>query len=165
MISFFFILNLVNCIYAYNINTPSCNSCKHFLPNIKGNNFDNFDNYGLCKVFKNHYNCNGHKVTIYDFAMHCRNNENQCGQKGYLYEHISEKNDIDSENTGEEIKKLINQYNDINNDLSGEINEKYEIEEMEKELLSIFQKLRKFNRKQLEKFGKSFYQTYKNLFN
>jgi hypothetical protein len=162
MISFVIMLNIFIYINACKIIPPSCNSCKHFVPNIKGNDFDN---YGLCKIFKNVFYCNGDKLTIYDFAMHCRNNENQCGKNGYLYQHFSEKNIIDYDNTGEEIKNLINQYNNINNDLSGEIIEKYEIEELEKELLSIFQKLRKFNKNQLEKFGKSFYKNYKNFFN
>jgi hypothetical protein len=156
-----FIFCLFNIVSSNKVINPSCNSCKWFLPNIKGSVSGlNYNDYGLCKMFKNDFDCNGNKVTIYDFAMHCRHNEDQCGENGVFYENYTT-SDIDYKN---EIQKLINEYNDVSNSFSGEVNEKNDIEDIEKDLFFILQKLKKFNKKQIELFGKSFYDFYKSLF-
>lgn len=77
-------------IYANNMkNIQICNTCKWFIPNIN-------DDYGKCKMFgenlfldkKEILNKNEEKynLIIHNYAKHCRENENQCGEKGYFYE-------------------------------------------------------------------------------
>lgn len=63
---------------------PKCFNCKHYMPNKNHTGFY-YDEYGsgvgLCKMFGNR-----HDLIRYSFAKHCRENENQCGKYGYLYE-------------------------------------------------------------------------------
>jgi len=77
---------------------PSCTTCKWFIPNIN-------EDYGKCKIFGEKTQVYKKKVypfkyknqgkeefilTIYNYAKHCRDNENQCGKHAYFYE----KNDL-----------------------------------------------------------------------
>ena len=39
--------------------------------------------FGLCKMFGSKFD-----LIQYSFANHCRENENQCGKEGYLYEEL-----------------------------------------------------------------------------
>ena len=73
---------------------PSCTTCKWFIPNIN-------EDYGKCKIFGEKTQVHKKKVypfkyknqgkeefilTIYNYAKHCRENENQCGKYAYFYE-------------------------------------------------------------------------------
>ena len=60
---------------------PPCTSCKWFLPN-------NRKYTGLCGFYKTTYYLLGVKMTIHEFAEHCRNNESLCGKEGYMYEPV-----------------------------------------------------------------------------
>lgn len=50
-----------------------CTNCKWFLPKDKN---------GLCKMFGKL----DLKRSFYEFADHCRKNENMCGESGYLFD-------------------------------------------------------------------------------
>ena len=58
-----------------------CSSCKWFIPH-------NREDLGLCGLYKTTYQILGVKMTIHEFAEHCRNNESLCGNEGYMYEPI-----------------------------------------------------------------------------
>jgi hypothetical protein len=124
---------------------PSCSSCKHFIPHFKNNN-----DLGLCKMFKTtpYPDTN---ILISNFAVHCRNNENLCGKSGNLYEPDSEIIQ----------KKFYDDYEELNNRCCGEVNEKYELEELEKEFFELFQKIKKHNTKRIYKTSKDLYKLFK----
>jgi hypothetical protein len=168
MYLFILYLNILNLIKSSSF--PSCHNCKWFLPNKKTPRYD----YGFCRIFKNNIDGNGNKFILYDFATHCRENEKLCGSSGILYENGEEiqngeekreeekrEDEEDGEKDKEEIQILVKQYDELNSHFSGEVIEKNEIDEIEKELLIIFQKLKKYRRKQLEMFAKSFYEKFK----
>lgn len=116
--------------YSYE---PPCQACKWFIPNYIGYKYND---YGLCKMYKNYCMINGNKTPIYNFAKHCRNDELLCGKSGFLFEPII----IDD--TQEDIKNLLDEYDEINNRLSGEVIEKYEIDEIEEDFSKLFQKVK-----------------------
>ena len=110
-------------IYLYEICAEKklCINCKNFIPH-KNNKLSTL---GLCKVFGNKINnttFNKNKI-IYNFADHCRNDENLCGKDASLYESIDLKQPIDLfvnntnntnntivKATNDEIKKIIFDY-------------------------------------------------------
>jgi hypothetical protein len=117
---FYFLYININCqIYAQN---KKCANCKYFIPH-KNNKIVSL---GLCRMFGNKVNSNGNEKMIYNFAEHCRDDENLCGKNASLYEkgitiNLEPKknntNDIVyniSENKlsimDDEMKKLINDY-------------------------------------------------------
>jgi hypothetical protein len=117
---FYFLYININCqIYAQN---KQCANCKYFIPH-KNNKIVSL---GLCRMFGNKVNSNGNEKMIYNFAEHCRDDENLCGKNASLYEkgitiNLEPKknntNDIVyniSENKlsimDDEMKKLINDY-------------------------------------------------------
>jgi len=70
---------------------PLCSNCKHFIPFKTYFSFDKDEygtGFGLCKMFGSKFD-----VIRYSFAKYCRENENQCGKDGYLYEEICDNND------------------------------------------------------------------------
>lgn len=97
-------------IYADNIKhyTQSCNTCKWFIPNIN-------DDYGKCKMFGEKTLLNedknrgkkGFDLINYNYAKHCRENENQCGKYGYFYEKNNLIDEINNKNRVDELK-IIN---------------------------------------------------------
>jgi hypothetical protein len=127
---------------------PSCISCKYFIPHIKNN-----PDLGLCKMFKNKP-YHDENIIVHDFAVHCRNNENLCGKAGNLYE-VNEVNDDSVQ------KKFLDDYEELNNRCCGEVNEKYEIEELEKEFFELFQKIKRHNTKRIYKSTKDLYKLFK----
>jgi hypothetical protein len=118
----YFLYLYMNCeIYAQN---KQCANCKHFIPH-KNNKIVSL---GLCRMFGNKVSINDNikksEKIIYNFAQHCREDENLCGKNGSLYEGIAitinvepKKNDT-AHNIPEnkpsimddEMKKLINDY-------------------------------------------------------
>jgi hypothetical protein len=124
---------------------PSCSSCKNFIPHFKNN-----QDLGLCKIFKNtpYPDTN---IAISNFAVHCRNNENLCGKSGIFYE------------PDYEVirKKFYNDYEELNNRCCGEVNEKYELDELDKELFELFQKMKEHNTKRIYKSTKDLYKLFK----
>lgn len=135
-------LTLLSLSFAYE---PMCSSCKFFIPHNKGN----YD-LGFCKAFKNISYKKGKEVIIYDFAMHCRNNEDMCGKAGLLYEPVPETDDI------------LDTYNELMNRCCGEVNETDEIEQLEREFFEVFQKIKSHNKKKIYKTTKDLYKLFKN---
>ena len=141
MLSYILIFSCISIIFAYE---PSCSSCKYFIPHFKNNDL------GLCKMFKNtpYPDTN---ILVSNFAVHCRNDEKLCGKSGFLYEPDSE---IIQEN-------FYNDYEELNNRCCGEVNEKYEIDQLDKELFELFQKIKKHNTKRIYKTSKDLYKLFK----
>jgi len=122
----------------YNAFEPACSSCKYFIHHNR-----DIEELGLCQMFTNICYDNSKKgVTIPNFAHHCRNDENLCGKQGYLYEH----KDIESKKAEIELEKELVE---LNNRCCGEVNETNEIEQLEKEFLDIFQKIKKHNKRKI----------------
>lgn len=68
-------------LYAFeNNNIISCKTCKWFIKSKNGIDSDN-----LCEAFSKTTFQENKKVVIYEYAAHCRDTENMCGQRGKLY--------------------------------------------------------------------------------
>jgi len=93
----------VNFTCEINAQNKQCVNCKYFIP-YKNNKITSL---GLCKMFgsKNYDKLND--KFIYNFAEHCREDENLCGKNATFYDEI--KNNIQTiEN--EMMMDLINDY-------------------------------------------------------
>ena len=108
---------------------PLCSNCKHFIPFKSFTSFDE-DQYGsgfgLCRMFGSKYD-----LIRYSFAKHCRENENQCGKNGYLYEdfdYCNRNQYIDHDEADDEDKNK-----NKNNEKGDHHNHKYEKYENHKE--------------------------------
>lgn len=121
---------------------PSCSNCKWFLPKENG-----FGDVGFCKIFKETYLNKelGRVMTYYNFASHCRKNENQCGPEGNLFD------PIDTDKV-EEVKELEEMINDYNNRCCGEVNEKHEIIQLEKDYYNLMNSIKKLKQKRIDAF-------------
>ena len=142
MISYIILFSYIALISAYE---PSCNSCKHFIPHFKNN-----QDLGLCKILKNRPYPDTN-IVISNFAVDCRNDENLCGKSGILYEP-----DYDIIH-----KQFYDDYKELNNRCCGEVNEKYEIDELDKELFELLQKIKKHNTKRIYKSTQDLYKLFK----
>ena len=168
MLPYLLMISFLYISLQYNINAfePSCNSCKHFIESkIK-------PELACCKMFNNLiYNVNGKEKNIYDYAVYCRNNENMCGKSGFLYEKINInddenliKNTNNSEMSNDSLheKQLSDMYEELNNRCCGEVNEQYEIEQLEREFFDLFQKIKRYNTKRIYKTTREIYKLFKN---
>jgi hypothetical protein len=136
-----FSIKLLSCYSLVFYDSIPCSSCKWFVPNSK--DFIKNDDYGLCKLFKNNYNVNGNKLVIYEYAKHCRKNENMCGQEGHLYEKTDEYDlDLDREKQEELLEHILDEYDELSNRGWGEVNENSEIEEIEQDFINLFMKIK-----------------------
>ena len=140
MLPYLLMISFVSVIYAFE---PSCHSCKSYIPH-KSN-----PDLGLCKMFKNYVYLNNRTSLINNLAVHCRNNENLCGKPGYLYEEIVVE------------QQIADEYEELKNRCCGEVNETEEIEQLEKELFEVFQKIRNHNKKRIYKTTKDLYKLFK----
>lgn len=142
MFIYLILLSFIMQVFSYE---QLCSSCKHFIPHIRNN-----QELGLCKMFKTtpHQDKN---IIIYDFALHCRNNENLCGKSGVLHEPY------------DEITKKIfsDDFEELNNRCCGEVNEIDEIEELERDFFELFQKIKKHNTKRIYNSTKDLYKLFK----
>ena len=136
--------SLFSNIYALNTNTKKiCNNCKWFIANKNSKIAD-----GYCRFFKEKYYVGGIEYEMFNYAKHCRNNENQCGQEGYLYqpaEDIVEAELIDINNIAEEEK--------ID-----------EVEELEQQMNCLYDKIEKLKIKRIKTFKKIFYEYVKKFY-
>jgi hypothetical protein len=146
LFSFFNAYIIVNSL----MDNPSCLNCKWFIPNKMG-----IDDYGLCRMHSNVYKMpNNMEFTVYEFAKHCRDNQNMCSKYGYLYE---DKNDgfevekyVFTHFVKKEEKKDINNkmYNDKTNNDKTNINNNnyyYPKDEDTKNILRLISKFNKHN--------------------
>jgi hypothetical protein len=123
-----------------------CSTCKFFIPQ------SNKIEIGLCSKFQDKIIMNNKEHFVKNLAVYCRNNENKCGKSGFLYE-------------SNNINDKIANYEDIESLCCGEFIEKSdlrELEEIEKDLVDIFQKMRRHNTKRIYKTTKDLYKLFKN---
>lgn len=151
-----FFITLFTVMYYISGIELSCTKCKHFIPHHLGN-----QDLGLCEMFKNTCFYQGKESVLPNFAKHCRANENLCGKNGFLYEHIN--NNENHENHENQIidSEFNNKLNELNNRCCGEVNEKDEIEQLEKEFFEVFQKIKSHNKKRIYKTTKDLYKLFK----
>jgi len=136
MVCYFLFLCLMNYVYSFE---PSCTTCKFFIPNTLNTNF------GLCKLFQEKiYDDNNKEYVVNNVALQCRNNQNLCGKHGNFYQSINTK----FENY-EYVKRITNDNTEYENNIE-------QLEKKEKELVEIFQKIRKHNTKKFYKTTKEF---------
>jgi hypothetical protein len=105
-------------IYLYEIcgESKHCINCKNFIP-YKNNKISSL---GLCKIFGNKIKNGNKNEIVYNFADHCRNDENLCGKDALLHESIDLKqstnlfvnntNNTIVKATNDEIRKIIFDY-------------------------------------------------------
>lgn len=136
---------LLNMAYSF---TPHCSMCKHFIPDNQNPVF------GLCNMFQDTVYQNDEKILVQNLAIHCRNNENLCGSAGFLYEPIKNDN----------INKTLDDYEYIKSVCSNEFVEDHdlaELEKLEKDLVEVFQKMRRHNKKIIYKNVGHIYKLFK----
>jgi hypothetical protein len=150
MLFYILLLTIINYSISFN---PDCASCKWFIPHKKENT-----DYGLCGFYKNKYDLLGKDMTIYEFATHCRNNESMCGEKGYMYE-------PNDETYNETTKELKSKMEELSNRCCGEVNETSEIEQLEKDMFEIMQKIKRHNKKYIYRTTNSLYKLFKRDYN
>ena len=144
MINYLIFFCYIQFVYSFE---PSCTTCKFFIPNSLNTNF------GLCKLFQeNIYDYNNKEYIVNNVALKCRNNENLCGKNGTLYQTVNTKF-----KNYEYIRKITNDKYEQENEKDFE-----KIEEIELELLDIFQKMRKHNTKKIYKKTNDFIKLFKN---
>ena len=137
-IEYFFIIITLAFALKLNNNKKLCINCKWFIPNKD----PNMKEYGLCKIYKNVVpDKNGERI-IYDYAVHCRINENMCGETGYMFDPVN--NDL----VDEKIKMLQKQYDELNERFSVEIMEKTEIKETDEEMIYLLQEIKDLRNQQ-----------------
>lgn len=129
---FYILIAFLNLSYGFK---PSCLTCKYFVPN---NN--NIYESGLCNMFQDKIYNKDASFLVKNLATHCRENENQCGEPGYLHE-LKENNK--APNTlhyyYEEIKTICSKKVVKNEDL-------IKLEKLELEMVNAFQKMRRHNK-------------------
>jgi len=114
---------------------PSCQTCKFFIPN----QFN--ENLGHCTMFQDSVYDNKQQVRLQkNLAVHCRNDENLCGKSGYVYEPITDREVDDQFENYEYIKTLCE------DDFIEETNLE-KLEKIERDLVDVFQKMRRHNLK------------------
>ena len=137
MLPYLLFISFIASVFSYN---PSCIYCKHFIPN-KNINTD----LGLCKMFQETTYSSGY-IRLYNFAKHCRNDENLCGKSGFLYEPINS-NENKLNKVSDEDAKFFKKID--------------ETEQLEKEFFDIMQKIKKHNKKQVYNTTKDLYKLFK----
>jgi hypothetical protein len=121
---------LANCLKLNNNNKKLCINCKWFIPN----NNPEMKDYGTCKIFKNVLQDTSGEKIIYDYASHCRINEDMCGKTGYLFE---PSNETALDELNEKMKVLQTKYDEAVDRFSVEILENEEIKEIESDIREI----------------------------
>jgi hypothetical protein len=86
-----------------------------------------------------------------EYALHCRKNEDQCGPKGYLFEPKDLWNILDNQfHFLKEFKNLEDKYDlkeleekkkELEDQICGEVNEKQDLEEWDKEYEMVQKKI------------------------
>ena len=142
MFRYMLFISLISFLYAFE---PSCSTCKFFIPNLKK------PELGLCSIFQDKIYVNNEERLVKNLALHCRSNENLCGKSGYVYEPIN-------------ISEKFENYEYVKGLCCGEFIEKtdlQELEKIEKDLVYIFQKMRRHNTKRIYKTTKELYKIFK----
>ena len=147
MLSYLLLLSYFCLAFSFE---PPCYSCKFYIPH------KTTPDLGLCRMFRDYINVNNKDSLVNNLAVHCRNNENLCGNSGFLYEN----NNIEKQNETE-YEELKKHYEELKNRCCGEVNENDELEELEREFFEVFQKIKKHNKKRLYNTTKDLYKLFK----
>lgn len=142
----YLLIILLHTAYSF---TPSCSTCKFFIPNNKNHEL------GLCNMFQDRVYNKADNDLVKNLAIHCRKDENLCGESGFLYE--SDKN---------EVKNHIENYEYIKSICSSEFVEEDDLKKLEQfelDLLNTFQQMRRHNKKIIYKNFNNMYKTFKDL--
>jgi len=134
----FFLFVLLTPLFAFE---PSCSNCKFFIPQSTNNDF------GMCNRFKNYAYIDNKHSLVNQFAVDCRRNPDLCGDDGHFF--------IPSDS------KLADEYEELQNRCCGEVNETDELEQLEKEMFDVFQKIKKHNKRQIYKTTKDLFKLFK----
>ena len=126
--------------------TPPCTKCKWFVTHPDGN-----EEYGFCKQFNTFFYSRKEVMIMNEYALHCRKNEHQCGAKGYLFEPKDLWNILDNQfHFLKEFKNLEDKYDlkeleekkkELEDQICGEVNEKQDLEEWDKEYEMVKKKI------------------------
>lgn len=142
--SLLFIL-MMSLSHAFN---PPCSTCKYFMPSSIKNDLS------LCSKFQDNFYINNQVKMINHLAINCRNIEHLCGKTGLFHETMDQ-----------DLTKKYSNYEYLKSLSCGEFIEKNDLNELdkiEKELLEIFQKMRKHNTKRIYRTTKELYDLIKN---
>lgn len=140
MIRLFLLFCCSALIFAFE---PPCNTCKHYVSDVAN------PKLSLCNFYKN--GIIHKREYLINYADFCRNEESFCGKKGRFFK----SNNLDD--SEEEIQMKIER---LKNLCCGEIIDQQEIEEyeqIERDLLDIYQTIRKHN---INKINKLSYEIY-----
>ena len=102
----------MNFICEINAQNKQCINCKYFISHKNSK----MTTLGLCKMFGKKIKDKSDEKLIYNFAEHCRDDENLCGKNAIFYDEIEKKssNNVTKENIvhtmDDEIKIMINDY-------------------------------------------------------
>lgn len=155
MFQYYLFLSLICFVYAYQ---PYCTNCKYFIPNkIK-------PELGLCNMFQDTIYHNDKKKIVKNLAIHCRGNENLCGKSGFLYEPIDNNKSDTEKNNKNVISNRFENYEYIKSLCSNEFVEETdlkELENIEKDLVEVFQRMRRHNKKMIYKTPDQIYKLFK----
>lgn len=126
---------------------PSCSTCKFFIPN------NDKPELGLCNMFQDKVYNKENNILVNNLAIHCRRDEKLCGESGFLYE---------SDKTAQ--SEHMENYEYIKNVCSGEFVEDDDLtklEQLEIDMVSVFQKMRRHNKKIIYNNAKNMYKLIK----
>ena len=149
---FISIIMMTNIIFAdaFENFTPPCTKCKWFVSHPDGN-----QEYGFCKQFNTFFYSRKEITIMNEYARHCRKNEYQCGPKGYLFEPKDLWNILDNQfHVLKELKQLEDKYDlkeleekkkELEDQICGEVNEKQDLEEWDKEYAMVKKKISTFS--------------------
>jgi hypothetical protein len=125
-------------VNAFENYTPPCVKCKWFISHPNG-----AEEYGFCKQFNTFFYSKEETMVMNEYALHCRKNEHQCGPIGYLFEPKDVWNVLDIKfHFLKELKKMEEKYDlqeleekkkELEDQICGEVNEKQDLEEWDKE--------------------------------
>lgn len=142
------LIMLLSSVYGFK---PSCSTCKFFVPN------NNNPELGLCTMFQDKVYNKENNVLVKNMAAHCRRDENLCGETGFLYE-------PDKTNQSEQVKERMENYEYVKGICSGEFVEEDDLtklEQLELDMITAFQKMRRHNKKIIYKNFKNMYKLLK----
>ncbi len=143
------LIMLLTSVYGFK---PSCSTCKFFIPN------NDKPKLGLCTMFQDKVYNKDNNVLVKNLAVHCRRDENQCGETGFLYE-------PDKTDQSEQVKERMENYEYVKSVCSGEFvkeDDLTKLEQLELDMVNAFQKMRRHNKKIIYKNFKNIYKLLKN---
>ena len=130
---------------------PNCKDCKWFVHN-KGQLYQP----GQCSLFSNKIIEYGNaEIVIHRYAIQCRLNSYLCGMDGShftpLYStqrnnEVSKKSEKKSDSDLKELQKIQDDIQELENNFNGEVCEKDEIRNLEKEIAVLRNKLEQYKK-------------------